>query len=136
MAHAPFTFTNIPFEKGKLTAIGYINGKEATRDERLTPKEAEYIEIFADTQGIDLSADGSDFIFVHALVKDKNGTVVTGNSQKIIFKAEGGAKFIGENPVRAQAGIASIILQAGISPDKIKLYAPGDGLISIERKNP
>jgi len=128
LTHAPFTFTGVPFEKGTLTAVGYIDGKEAARDERITPEDATSISIEADTQDIALTADGSDFIFVHAMVQDKNGTVVPSSNYKILFTVEGDAKLIGENPVCAQAGIASIILQAGINPGVVKLTATGDGI--------
>jgi len=141
LAQAPFTFTNIPFQNGKLTAIGYINGKKVARDERITPEDAHHIDIITDTQNIELSADGADFIFVHAMIKDKNGTIVTKSDQSITFSIEGDAQLIGENPVNAQAGIASIILQAGINSDVVKVHAFGEGLdagsvvVVTERKN-
>ncbi|MCL2572291.1 MAG: DUF4982 domain-containing protein [Defluviitaleaceae bacterium] len=133
LAHAPFTFTNIPFERGKLTAIGYIDGKEVARDERITPEEALNICIDADTQDVALTADGSDFIFVHAKVIDKNGTIVPWDIHQITFKAEGDAHLIGENPVYTQGGIASIILQAALNPGTVKLSATAKGLNLGER---
>ena len=126
--HAPFTFTNVAFEKGELTAIGYIDGNETARDVRITPEEPAVIEVCADAQGRELSADGADFVFVHALIKDKNGTVVPWSDELIRFEAEGDAVLVGENPTRARAGIASIILKAGLKPGTVKIHAVGGAL--------
>ena len=48
---------------------------------------------------------------MYAKILDKNNTLITDYEGKIKFKIEGNAELIGENPVKIEAGIASILLK-------------------------
>jgi beta-galactosidase len=46
-------------------------------------------------------------------VVDGHGTVLPKTDQAVTFTVEGPGKLVGENPVVAEAGVASILLVAG-----------------------
>jgi beta-galactosidase len=128
LEHPPFTFMSVPYEEGTLEAIGYINGKPAAKYIIHTPQTPASLKIVFDTAGKNLTANGSDAIFVRALVLDKNGTVIPNVSADVTFKAKGDAHLIGANPLPAEAGIASILLQAGLQPGNITVTVSSPGL--------
>ncbi len=124
----PFTFSLGQFTPGTLKAVGYIKGKEAATHIVQTPLEPTGLVIKADLMGIDLAADGVDTIFVYANVVDKNGTTVWGSDTEITFSVSGPAKLVGDNPTNAQAGIATVLLQASDKPGNITVKAKAKGL--------
>lgn len=132
LAHPPFTFAAVPYEPGELLAVGYIGGKEAASAEVNTPGAPARIELEADFSGRALAADGADFLFVYARVVDAAGTVVPGNDVKVEFKVDGPARLIGENPVAAEAGIATILVQSTGAAGAVKVSATAAGLAPAE----
>ncbi|MEW4923737.1 glycoside hydrolase family 2 TIM barrel-domain containing protein [Algibacter sp. 2305UL17-15] len=121
--HPPFTFHLPKFESGTLEAKAYLGDKLVTSDVRQTPEAPAKIIVSKDISGYELEAGSNDLIFVYASVVDENETLVPSFSDKILFKLEGDAELIGENPVNCEAGIASILLKAGKSTDGIKVTA-------------
>jgi beta-galactosidase len=132
LIHPPFTFSLSSFSSGKLTAKAYINGKQAAETQRVTPGKPEKIKLSLDSSNKKLQADANDVVFIYALVTDANGTVVPDAMQNISFTVEGEAELIGGNPIKAEAGIATIILKAGTKTGKIKIFAEADGLKKAE----
>lgn len=130
LPHPPFTFRNIAFCPGALKAIGYVRGHKKAEHVVRTPETPKAIELEFDSLGKTLSADGADAIFVHARITDRNGTLVPGAADKITFHVKGDARLIGHNPVRAEAGIATMLLQGGLKPGKIVVTAVSPGLRS------
>jgi beta-galactosidase len=128
LAHPPFTFKVDGFRPGTLRADGKIDGKEAVSQTRTTPTEAARISIDVDLSGRPLKAGVNDVLFVHAVVKDKNGTPIPLDSRAITFAVDGPAELIGDNPANAEAGIASILLRAGQTPGDIHVTAMAEGL--------
>lgn len=126
--HPPFTFTNITFQPGELKAIGYINGKEVTQDIVNTPGNPAAIKIDFDTSGRDLTADGSDTIFVYASLVDDKGNANYTATNEITFEVTGPAKLIGDNPLNAEAGIVTVLLTADKTPAAITVTASSKGL--------
>jgi beta-galactosidase len=51
-------------------------------------------------------------VFVYAKITDENGTIISTATNEVTFAlTKENAEFIGENPVKAEAGIATIILK-------------------------
>ncbi len=126
--HPPFTFNGIDYQPGTLKAIGYIDGQPVATYEVKTAGAPATIKIDFATDAIDVTANGSDTIFVHASVLDANGTIVPSANNLITFKVTGPAKWIGINPLKAEAGIATVLLEAGDSAGKITVTAQSPGL--------
>ena len=116
------------FEAGQLKAIGYIDNKAVTKEVVNTPKKAKKLLLTTDTSGKPLKADGSDILFIRAIVCDADGNQVVDSQASILFTIKGNAKLIGQNPILAEAGIATILLQAGENPQTISIVAVSDGL--------
>ena len=130
LAHPPFTFFDVPYEAGVLKAVGFLKGKPAVTREVRTPGKPALLKLVFDTAGRDLAADGADAIFVRAHVLDSQGTLVPDNDVPITWSVDGPGRIIGPNPGNAEAGIGSILLQAGIRPGEIRLTATAPGLAS------
>jgi len=86
------TLFTIPYEKGEITAVGYINGAEAARAAGRTTKEAAYL-------GIELSkdimtADRFDAIAVNVAAYDEDGLFVP-TAQHLVQFFIAGAHIIG-----------------------------------------
>jgi len=79
-----------------------------------------------------LKADGADVVFVYAAVVDSLGNPVHLADSTIEFSVRGDAVLIGDNPAKAEAGVASILLRAGTSPGKIMIRARSGSLAQAE----
>jgi beta-galactosidase len=76
--------------------------------------------------GVARAQGEEDLIIIYAKVVDENGTILPEDSSLISFSVEGDAELIGENPVKAEAGIASILVKAkGGKACVIKAQADG-----------
>jgi beta-galactosidase len=128
--HAPFTFQEIAYEYGELKAVGIIRGEEVAIHTRKTPGNPCTVAVKFDTCERELKADSSDFVFVYAEVIDENGTVIPNAENIINFTVSGPASLIGDNPVSAESGIASIILKSQAQAGKIVVTAESSGLKS------
>jgi len=130
--HPPFVFEMNKFEAGELKAIGYKNKKKVAQESIFTAVKPVKLKLSYDKSGKELKADGTDVVFVYATVCDKVGNPVTDSNAIIQFNIKNGGKLIGQNPVKAEAGIATILLQANDKPQKICITANGEGLTSTE----
>ena len=132
LAHPPFTFPGIPFEPGELTATAYRGGVAVATDRRRTPGGPISLVLTADDAGQPFLADGADVLIVHAAIVDRAGTPVPSSSQPVQFAVNGDAALIGDNPRRAEAGIASILLRAGTSPGRVRVTASASSVQAAE----
>ena len=123
LSHPPFTFTIPVFKQGTLTATGYFHGKNVIEAIRKTPGVPSQIILSWDESGKALKAGCNDVVFVYATISDKDGTMIPDYNQMIEFNVVGDASIIGSNPIRAEAGIATIMLKAGTTPGKIQISA-------------
>lgn len=123
LEHPPFTFEPEDFEPGTLRAVGYIDGKEVVEATRTTPGQPSGIELEIDSSGKPLAAGEKDVVFVYANIVDENGITVPDATHPIQFSVEGDAELIGQNPIHAEAGTATILLRAGRSPGEIVIHA-------------
>jgi beta-galactosidase len=134
----PFIFHIDQFIPGRLEAIGFLNGKSVVRTYRSTPRKIpHHLGIEIDFSGKPLT--NNDVVFVYVYIYDENNTVIPNAADFIRFSfsdAHGQALFIGENPVRAEAGIASILLKTNsvISCSKITVIASSSTVQEKETK--
>jgi beta-galactosidase len=70
----------------------------------------------------------------HATVCDAKGNPVPESTSAIQFTLKGNGKLIGENPIKAEAGIATILLQAGNKAGTIIIQATNATLKSGQLK--
>lgn len=132
LAHPPFTFKNVAFETGELKAVAYIGGRIVANHVRRTPGEAAALALDVDLQGVDLAADGSDLVFVHASIVDAHGTTVPDATHPVRFEVNGPAGLLGDNPRMAEAGIASVLLRSRKPGGMIRLRATAPSLVAAE----
>jgi beta-galactosidase len=126
--HPPFTFMKVAYEPGELKAVAYRKGQPAARHSLRTPGPPASLRLRAPDLGRGWVADGSDALFAYADVVDGQGEIVPDSSIPVRFKIEGPARFVNPAETPAEAGIASIILQAGQTPGDILLTAEADNL--------
>ncbi len=126
--HPPFTFENVAYTPGKLTAIAFIEGREVARHELSSAGDPAMIILEADLSGRPLESGLKDVIFVHAVVTDSLKRVIHDFSRPVQFLVSGQGALIGESEPMAEAGIATILLMAGDEPGEITVEALVPGL--------
>ncbi|HEY3863242.1 MAG TPA: glycosyl hydrolase 53 family protein [Verrucomicrobiae bacterium] len=110
LRHAPFTFKAAKFLPGVLRAVGYIGGSAAAQTERQTPGEPASLSLRFDENGRKFGSGGRDTIFCRAEIVDTNGALIPGATNRIYFTVSGQARIVGSNPVAAEAGVATVLL--------------------------
>ncbi|NWJ51984.1 MAG: DUF4982 domain-containing protein [Bacteroidetes bacterium] len=133
LIHPPFTFNDIPFQKGELKAVGYIHNQKVAEQIVFTPQTPISIKLEADFSGRPFKADKADAVFVYASLIDKNGTVAClDNSTDLEFSVTGGAKIIGPSNVKVRAGIATILLQSDtLKPCEVTIVVKSKALTNL-----
>jgi beta-galactosidase len=117
----------------ELMARGYIRGQVVATHLVHPPGGPRRIELQTDFCGRDLTSGGSDWIRVYAKVCDARGTVCPTADDLIEFSVEGeghvlGSSDIGANPVRAEAGIATALIQSNERAGQLLVKAAAFGL--------
>jgi beta-galactosidase len=89
---------------------------------------AKSVGLRADLCGRELVADGSDWVRVHAEIRDVRGTVCPFADDLVEFAIQGDGRIVGDgkigaNHVRAEAGIATVLVQAGKNAGEIVVEA-------------
>jgi beta-galactosidase len=128
LKHPPFIFDLQHFTPGELHAIGYIHGKKVAESFARTPSNPVKLKLDADINGKPLKAGGNDIVFVYASVLDNFGTIVRESDMPVEFTVSGVGELLGENPVKSEAGIATILLKAGNQKGKIMITAKASGV--------
>ncbi|ALJ06128.1 beta-galactosidase [Pseudalgibacter alginicilyticus] len=107
-----------------IKAEGYINGKLMAVDTVFPALRPEKIVLWLDNEGVDLKADGSDFVTVVAAITDKEGHVKRLNNSIIKFEISGEGALIGEaNYRKVSWGTAPILVQSTTKPGDITIKA-------------
>ncbi|MBE0679057.1 MAG: DUF4982 domain-containing protein [Bacteroidales bacterium] len=132
LAHPPFTFTLPGYSPGTLRATGLKKGNEFVSHIVTTPGPPAALRLTADFSNKPLRAVGSDIIFIHAAMVDSNGNPAHNADSLVEFSVRGDAELIGDNPARAEAGVASILLRAGTNPGRIMIRAVAEGISEAE----
>jgi beta-galactosidase len=130
--HAPFTYSGVAYETGELKAVAYWQGKPVAADTLRTPGRPAALRLRAPTLGRALVADGSDALFVYAEIVDEAGQVVPDATMPVRFRLAGSGRLVGPAEVRAEAGIAAALMQAGTIPGALRLAAASEGLRPAE----
>ena len=137
LKHAPFLFQIEKYQAGTLRAEGFIDGKKVTEQVVKSPTKAFKIELSYDLSGIPINKNNPDVVFVYAKITDVNGTVIPDAIQEVAFTLEGeNAALIGQNPIPAEAGIATILLRTESlqKPLQIKATSPDLQSATLEIK--
>ncbi|TNJ45841.1 beta galactosidase jelly roll domain-containing protein [Tamlana fucoidanivorans] len=150
LPHPPFIFKNVfslmqvttrgpqgKKELPKMIVKGFIEGKEITEEVKVYAQRSEKLKLCIDAEGLDLVANGSDFIPVRATIVDKNGTKKVLAEDYVYFEVEGPAEVIGgisnmANPAKSSFGIATALIKTTLKSGSIKVRAYVDGLESDE----
>lgn len=123
LAHPPFTFSLDRFQPGVLEAIGLIGGAEAASHRIRTPGPAEQVVLSLDESGRAFAAEDRDIALLRAELRDAHGTTVPDAWENVAFGATGAITLVGANPFSSDAGIASVLLQAGAREPRGAVYA-------------
>ena len=111
-----------------LLAEGFINGTLVASDTVRPALRPEKIVLWVDNNGVDLKADGSDFVTVIAAVTDKQGTVKRLNNSVISFEISGEGILMGDepfiaNPKAVSWGTAPVLVQSSTKSGDIMIKA-------------
>lgn len=132
LRHPPFTFTLPGYIPGTIRATAFRNGAEIASHSVSTPGSPAALRLVADFSNKHLQADGTDAVFVYASLVDSAGNPVYDGSLPVQFSVRGDASLLGDNPVMAEAGIASILLRAGTHPGRVMIRASAEGVAEAE----
>lgn len=115
-------------EEVYLLAEGLIGGKVVATHKVRPARRAEKILLWLDNEGVQLEANGSDFVTVVARVADKNGSIKRLNNYYINFQISGEGRILGDasilaNPAPVRWGTAPILVQSTLKAGKIKVTA-------------
>lgn len=129
LPHPPFVFEMANYQKGTLKAIGFINGKKVAEHRVQSANEPSKIILTYDLSNVKINSKGMDILFIYATVTNENGTTISDSTLPIEFSIEGeNAEFIGQNPIQAEAGIATILLKTNSFKKPIIIKAKTAGL--------
>ncbi|WP_158615473.1 glycoside hydrolase family 2 TIM barrel-domain containing protein [Acidipila sp. EB88] len=152
LPHPPFTFRLEQFSAlhsmlfasgvaqpgtaiGNVKAEGLVGGRVVAVHEISAPGVPTQLKLVLDDCGRPLVADGADWIRVYAHICDARGTTYSFGEDAVTFRVSGegaviGTAELGANPMRAQAGIATALVQATSRPGTITVEAEAFGLTS------
>ena len=86
------------------------------------------IQLSIDYSGKAIQSGKPDIVFVYARITDANGTVIQDAQNTVKFTFKGNAELIGVNPVKAEAGIATILLKTDGNSGEIIITAGTENL--------
>jgi beta-galactosidase len=129
LPHPPFVFKIPAFQKGTLRAEGFLYGKKVAEYSVKTAETPSAIQLSFDESNMKINPEFPDVVFVYASVVDANGTIISDAGNLIEFSVEGeNATLVGQNPVAAEAGIATILLRTQDLNKPIKIVAQSANL--------
>ena len=115
-------------EESYLLAEGIVDGKVVATHKVMPARRPSKIILWADNEGTETIADGSDLITVIAAIADENGNIKRLNNYHIKFEIEGPGELVASketftNPREVQWGTAPILVRAKAQTGNIKVKA-------------
>lgn len=123
LRHPPFTFELTEFVPGTLRAVGYRGGRAAATHEVRTPGPPARLDVWFDLAGVPFGSGGKDAVFVHAELRDAQGTLVPTNGQPVAWGLQGPALLVGEADLPTEAGVASRLLLTETASPAVVVFA-------------
>lgn len=121
--HPPFTFTVNEFIPGTIKAVGLIDEKTIKVDSVITPQKPVKLKVWLDDSDKPPTANQNDVLFLYVAAVDKNETIIPEFKDTISFKNinDSIVKILNPNKVKAEAGIATALIQLGDIQEKVKI---------------
>lgn len=115
-------------EESYLLAEGIVDGEVVATHKVMPTRRPSKIILWADNEGTETIADGSDLITVIAAIADENGNIKRLNNYHIKFEIEGPGELVASketftNPREVQWGTAPILVRAKAQTGNIKIKA-------------
>lgn len=115
-------------EESYLLAEGIVDGEVVATHKVMPARRPSKIILWADNEGTETIADGSDLITVIAAIADENGNIKRLNNYHINFEIEGPGELVASketftNPREVQWGTAPILVRAKAQTGNIKIKA-------------
>lgn len=115
-------------EESYLLAEGIVDGEVVATHKVMPARRPSKIILWADNEGTETIADGSDLITVIAVIADENGNIKRLNNYHIKFEIEGPGELVASketftNPREVQWGTAPILVRAKAQTGNIKIKA-------------
>jgi len=120
---------------GELLAEGLVGGKVVAEHVVRSPGVPQSLQLRLDTCGLDPIADGADWVRVYASICDAREMTYPYGDDMVTFSVSGEATLIGDerifaNPVRAEAGIATVLVRMTRAAGLVTVTASTPGLKS------
>lgn len=128
----------VPYEAGRLEAVGYRGGEEVCRDVQETTGRAVGLRLRLESEGV--RADGRDVAIITCGCVDAQGRHVPDAEPLVRFMTNELGEVVGTGsdvcdhvPVtcpdrKMRAGLVSVLVRAGRQAGALKVYAQADGL--------
>lgn len=115
-------------EDSYLLAEGLMDGKIVATHKVMPARRPSKLILWADNEGMPLTADGSDLVTVVAAVADDKGTIKRLNNYHIRFDVEGEGQAVADagtftNPREVQWGTAPLLIRTSTRQGTIKVKA-------------
>jgi beta-galactosidase len=135
-----YTFANVTWKTGTITAIGYdAGGAEVIRASKATTGTAAALRLTAHTGPAGLRADGSDIAFFDVEAVDSQGNRAPTHQSRVDFTLTGPGAFLGgfnshipgsvhQSYVQTEAGVNRVFVRASRTAGALTLRATASGL--------
>jgi len=133
----------VDYQKGELKIIGYNHGK--VTDHYILKSQGSLSSIDIQANRTSMKANNYDVAIVKLSLLDKSGTLLTDHDQEVVFQIEGDVRPLGvdngwemnvqrhnTNQIVTHNGKAIVMVQAGNTTGKVKLFAKSGNLKSNE----
>lgn len=137
-----FTFKNIQWQAGTITATGYDNnGKEICKTSKSTAGAPAAIRLTRIANSNGMKADGHDLVIIEAEVVDKTGRRCPVAMNLLNFElkgeaewrggmAQGPSNYILSKSLPVECGVNRVLIRSTTKAGKISITATADGLTS------